>query len=71
MVCERDSVCEVAVCKGDDGRHAGALNRMSECECHVVVCKRRNTQVCVWVEWVEWRRGWNGDDDGDEGTKAE
>ena len=45
MVCERDSVCEVAVCEGDDGRHAGTRNRMSEC--HDMVCERRDTQVCV------------------------
>ena len=36
-------MCEVAVCKGDDGRHAGTRNRMSECECHVEVCERRGT----------------------------
>ena len=39
----RDSVCEVAVCERDDGRHAGTRNRMSECECHVEVCERRGT----------------------------
>ena len=40
-------MCEVAVCEGDDGGHAGACNRMSQGECHVVVCERRDTQVCV------------------------
>ena len=41
MVCERDSVCEVAVCKGDDGGHAGARSRMPEC--HDGVCEHRGT----------------------------
>ena len=40
-------MCEVAVCEGDDGGHAGARNRMSESECHGMVCERRNTQECV------------------------
>ena len=40
-------MCEVAVCEGDEGWHAGARSRVSECECHVVVCERRDTQVCV------------------------
>ena len=44
-MCEKNSVCEVAVCKGDDGGHAGTRNRMSEC--HGKVCERRDTQVCV------------------------
>ena len=35
------------MCEGDDGRHAGTRNRMSECECHDMVCERRNTQECV------------------------
>ena len=43
----RDSVCEVAVCEGDDGWHAGARSRVSECECHGMVCERRDMQVCV------------------------
>jgi len=47
MVCERDSVCEVAVCTGDDGGHAGARSRVSECECHGMLCERRDRQVCV------------------------
>ena len=38
-------MCEVAVCEGDDGGHAGTRNLMSEC--HDMVCERRNTQVCV------------------------
>ena len=42
---ERDSVREVAVCKGDDGGHAGARSRMSEC--HDKVCECRDTQECV------------------------
>ena len=42
---KEDSVCEVAVCEGDDGGHAGTRNRMSEC--HDMVCERRDTQVCV------------------------
>ena len=42
-MCERDSVCEVAVCKGDDGGHAGTRNSMPECECHGEVCERRGT----------------------------
>ena len=40
-------MCEVAVCKGDDGGHAGARGRVAECECHGMVCERRDTQVCV------------------------
>ena len=40
-------MCEVAVCEGDDGRHAGARSRVSESECHGMVCERRDTQVCV------------------------
>ena len=40
-------MCEVAVREGDDNRHAGTRNSMSECECHVVVCGSRDTQVCV------------------------
>ena len=43
--CERDGMCEVAVCEGDDVGHAGTRNRMSEC--HDMVCERRGTQVCV------------------------
>ena len=35
------------MCEGDDGWHAGTCSRVSQCECHVVVCERRNTQVCV------------------------
>ena len=47
-VCVREtSMCEVAVCEGDDGGHAGARSRVSESECHAMVCERRNTQVCV------------------------
>ena len=34
-------MCEVAVCKGDDGGHAGARSRMSEC--HDVVYEHRGT----------------------------
>ena len=33
-------MCEIAVCKGDDGGHAGTRNRMSEC--HGMVCERRD-----------------------------
>ena len=45
-MCERDSVCEVAVCEGDDGGDgAGTRNHMSEC--HDMVCEHRDTQVCV------------------------
>ena len=40
-------MCEVAVCKGDDGGHARACSRVSRCECNVVACESRNTQVCV------------------------
>ena len=48
-VSERPSVtaCEVAVCEGDDGGHAGARSRVSECECHGMVCERRDTQECM------------------------
>ena len=45
--CERDSVCEIAVCKGDDGGHARKCSRVSRCECHGMVCERRDTRVCV------------------------
>ena len=45
--CERDSVCEVAVCKGDDGGHARTCSRISWGECNGAVCERRDTQVCV------------------------
>ena len=38
---------EVAVCKRDDGGHAGARSRVSECECHVKVCERRGTRELV------------------------
>ena len=44
-MCKRDSVCAIAVRKGDDSGHAGTRNRMSEC--HDMVCERRDTQVCV------------------------
>ena len=46
-MCETDSVCEVAVCEGDDGGHAGARSRVSEWKCPVMVCERHDTQVCV------------------------
>ena len=46
-MCERDSVCEVAVREGDDGGHAGARSRVSRGECHGMVCEHRDTQVCV------------------------
>ena len=36
-------MCQVAVCEGDDGRHAGARNSMSESECNGEVCERRGT----------------------------
>ena len=42
-MCERDSVCEVAVCEGDDGEHAGARSRVSEYECHGMVCECHGT----------------------------
>ena len=47
--CEEDSVCEVAVCQGDDGGHVGTCSRVSrgECKFNVVQSGRRNTQVCV------------------------
>ena len=35
------------MCEGDDGGHAGARIRVSECECNGMVCERRDTQVCV------------------------
>ena len=34
-------MCEVAVCEGDDGRHAGTRSRMSEWD--DVVCEHRGT----------------------------
>ena len=39
-------MCEVAVCEGDDGRHARACSRVSrgEYECNVVVCESRDTR---------------------------
>ena len=40
-------MCEVAVCKGDDGGHARTCRCVSRCECHGKVCERRNTQMCV------------------------
>jgi len=40
-------VCEVAVCKGDDGGHAGTCSRISRCEFNGVQSERRDTQVCV------------------------
>ena len=40
-------MCEVAVCKGDDGRHARACSRVSRGECDGVESERRDTQVCV------------------------
>ena len=40
-------MCEVAVCEGDDGWHAGTCSRVSRCECHVMVCERHDTQECV------------------------
>ena len=46
-MCEGDSVCEVAKCKGDDGGHARTYSRVSRCECDGMVSERRNTQVCV------------------------
>ena len=42
--CERDSVCEDAVCEGDDGWHAGARSRVSESECNGEVCESRDTR---------------------------
>ena len=46
-MCERDSVCEVAVCEGDDGGHERTCSRISQCECNGMVSERRDTQVCV------------------------
>ena len=40
-------MCEVAVCKGDDGGHARTCSHVSRCECHLVVCEPRDTQECV------------------------
>ena len=40
-------MCEVAVCKGDDGGHARACSRVSRGECDGVQNERRDTQVCV------------------------
>ena len=40
-------MCEVAVCEGDDGGHAGTRNHISEWKCLGVVCEHRNTQECV------------------------
>ncbi len=40
-------MCEVAVCKGDVGRHARTCSRVSRCECDGVESERRDTQVCV------------------------
>ena len=43
-MCEENSVCEVAVCKVDDGGHARACSRVSRGECNVVVCESRDTR---------------------------
>ena len=40
-------MCEVTVCKGDDGGHARTCSRVSRCEFNGVQSERRNTQVCV------------------------
>ena len=40
-------MCEVAVCKGDDGGHAGTCSHVSRCECNGVVSEHRDTQVRV------------------------
>ena len=40
-------MCEVSVCEGDDGGHAGTCSRVSRCECNGMVSEHRNTQVCV------------------------
>ena len=39
-------MCEVAVCKGDDGGHARTCSRVSRCECNGEVCESRDTQEC-------------------------
>ena len=46
--CKEDSVCEVAVCTGDNGGHVRTCSRVSrgECECNGVVYERRDMQVC-------------------------
>ena len=46
-MCEGDSLCEVAVCEGDDSRYAGERNRIPVSESHGGVCERRGTQECV------------------------
>jgi len=40
-------VCEVAVCKGDDGGHVRTCSRVSRGECDGVESESRDTQVCV------------------------
>ena len=37
-------MCEVAVCKGDVGGHAGACSRVSRCEWNGKVCESRDTR---------------------------
>ena len=41
------------MCKGDDGRHAGARNRMSESECNGEVCESRDTREFERVDGME------------------
>ena len=40
-------MCEVAVCKGDDGGHTGTCSRVSRGECNGKVSESRDTQECV------------------------
>ena len=46
-------MCEVAVCEGDDGRHAGARSRVSESECNGEVCESRDTWEFERVDCME------------------
>ena len=46
-------MCEVNVCEGDDGRHAGARSRVSESECNGEVCESRDTREFERVDCME------------------
>ena len=46
-------MCEVAVCEGDDGWHAGACSRVSECECNGEVCESCDTREFERVDGME------------------
>ena len=43
-------MCEVAVCKGDDGGHARACSRVSRCECDGMEFERENAMETATVK---------------------